>query len=772
MAQPTSEFEELRRQLEQVQKLLREAEEEIRKTTLTEYLGLCHERLSMSISIETDKTRSTKGDPGNADKKVRPYYLQPWDDFLVTQKKTLESLYSLYPSNNMPRVFDTRNQIQGQGAKVASRKLASELDLQILQRDIIETPVTLIMEHLRSLDDIRNEFGLGGGIMFYNHANALGDDAEEVAERLEAQQLEPFTPRPSAPSKFRIWADQICVHTTVDGMAKTVLIVEYKAPHKLTLAHLRHVLRPDRRPLELAEVIDRVKVPPPTDLVACFENHAEHLVAAVVTQAFSYMVKSGTQYGYITTGEAFVFLHIKLDNDAKTVYCHLAEPNADVNAQKEAYPNTDDHLHRTAISQVLAFSVLALRSAQGDLEWRERVIGTLKTWQVDDGAILSKLPETPEIAEKLQPFLSEYRPQTYSLDVPDRSPIRRRLRPRKMTCLTESNPTSKDDHEPTASTDDDSSPLDTPVRPQGGSRGKRGSRGRQDRQGGRTQSTGDPGPSSREGQRRVFCTQLCLQGLVRGGPLDRQCPNVSKHCKEEHQSDRHELDGEEFEKLLGEQLRRSRGNACQPLGMQGARGALFMVTLTSHGYTVAGKGTVPAFIKDLRHEAEAYRRLRTLQGIHVPIYLGSIDLDSPYYYGAGIRIVHLMLLSWAGEGLDETKILTDTDKQRWTSDLVLAVKAIHGVGVLHQDIRMPNLLWNKETKRVMMIDFERAEILADRQVLRLISPNTKRKRISWPKESVKINGKDMLLKPGQADYILGGRMEVDMWQARTIFDSK
>lgn len=55
--------------------------------------------------------------------------------------------------------------------------------------------------------------------------------------------------------------------------------------------------------------------------------------------------------------------------------------------------------------------------------------------------------------------------------------------------------------------------------------------------------------------------------------------------------------GEEFRMLLGEQLRRSRGDACQPLGIQGAQGALFKVTLTSHGYTVVGKGAVLAFVE-------------------------------------------------------------------------------------------------------------------------------------------------------------------------------
>jgi hypothetical protein len=45
-----------------------------------------------------------------------------------------------------------------------------------------------------------------------------------------------------------------------------------------------------------------------------FEFYATRLVAAVVTQIFSYMVDSGVRYGYICTGEAFVFLYIPKDD--------------------------------------------------------------------------------------------------------------------------------------------------------------------------------------------------------------------------------------------------------------------------------------------------------------------------------------------------------------------------------------------------------------------------------------------------------------------------
>ena len=302
MARRVSDYERLLREAEEraqkleeekqkVEEELQKEKEETRGTTLTEYLSLCHEHLSKSMSVEINKSLSTQGDPSNADGKLRPDYLRPWEDFLDTQKKTLELLYSIYPSDDMPRVFETRNQIQGHGKKVASRKLASEQDLEYLQRDIVETPVSLIVEHLKSLDDVRNELGLAGGIQFYNHPNTLRNDADEVAQRLEAQQLGPSTPPRSGPFTFPSRPDQICVYTTVEGVKKLALVVEYKAPHKLTLAHLRHVLRPDRSPLELDRIINRVSVPSPQDPDAHFTYHAERLVAAVVTQAFSYMVR-------------------------------------------------------------------------------------------------------------------------------------------------------------------------------------------------------------------------------------------------------------------------------------------------------------------------------------------------------------------------------------------------------------------------------------------------------------------------------------------------
>jgi hypothetical protein len=65
--------------------------------------------------------------------------------------------------------------------------------------------------------------------------------------------------------------------------------------HKM---HAELIGAPILHPMDLArDVIDQEG--------DTFEFYATYLVAAVVTQIFSYMIDSGVQYGYICTGEAF-----------------------------------------------------------------------------------------------------------------------------------------------------------------------------------------------------------------------------------------------------------------------------------------------------------------------------------------------------------------------------------------------------------------------------------------------------------------------------------
>jgi tRNA A-37 threonylcarbamoyl transferase component Bud32 len=132
-----------------------------------------------------------------------------------------------------------------------------------------------------------------------------------------------------------------------------------------------------------------------------------------------------------------------------------------------------------------------------------------------------------------------------------------------------------------------------------------------------------------------------------------------------------------------------------------------------------------------------YDLLRPIQGIHVPVHLGNIDLATPYYYEGICELVHMMFLSFGGKRISHR--LTTENGPLITKPVNYSARAIHNLGVLHKDLEPRNILWNEEFGRAMVIDFERAEIVKTRTILGVISPNRKRKRgsaASMAKEGV------------------------------------
>jgi hypothetical protein len=146
---------------------------------------------------------------------------------------------------------------------------------------------------------------------------------------------------------------------------------------------------------------------------------------------------------------------------------------------------------------------------------------------------------------------------------------------------------------------------------------------------------------------RQYCTQACLLGLVRKRPLDDACPNVGAHRAHEA-GNKHALGRTSLAKLMLRQLAKDPENGCEPLGKQGARGALFRLTLEWYGYTFVAKGTMTAFEAKLKHKGLVYEHLDKVQGELIPVYLGNISLVYPYFLDFGVRIVHMLLMSWAG----------------------------------------------------------------------------------------------------------------------------
>lgn len=170
--------------------------------------------------------------------------------------------------------------------------------------------------------------------------------------------------RPSDSSRQTHHAYRYCVHVASHERRRSICAVEFKAPHKLTLPEL------DTGLVEMDIARDVFKQNEDTS-----ECHSKRLIAAVITQLYGYMISSGVKNGYICTGEAYLFLNIK--DDPSVVQYFLSIPNTDVTEQEEY------SLHRTAVAQVLAFTLNALASDPPSQKWYDAA-SKRPTWKGDD----------------------------------------------------------------------------------------------------------------------------------------------------------------------------------------------------------------------------------------------------------------------------------------------------------------------------------------------------------------------------------------------------
>jgi tRNA A-37 threonylcarbamoyl transferase component Bud32 len=214
---------------------------------------------------------------------------------------------------------------------------------------------------------------------------------------------------------------------------------------------------------------------------------------------------------------------------------------------------------------------------------------------------------------------------------------------------------------------------------------------------------------------RPYCTHQCLLGLSSDGALDEHCPNLIDH-RGQH------LQLEDFLCLIRIQLSTDRGRDadCKPLYVKGSRGALVKIRLSSHGYTFVAKALKQVDRQHLLHESKVYRRLRSLQGSRIPVCLGVLDLDLPYYYDDGIYD-SMLILSWAGHSLHQN--LNRENEVRMLDEVSKTLIGCHQHRVLHKDVEPRNWLWDGQ--RIMLVDFERSEIRA-RSPLKILQPNRKR----------------------------------------------
>lgn len=643
------------------------AEELTKRTSFAEFIRLCHKHLTVPLRVEIDQSLTTGGSITNPREKKHPTYIRPWEDFPQTHLHYFDAAYSVLCRHDERSLFSPRVALEEEGRNVCDRSLTSEKDLEYYDRSAVEEKVKMVLRQLVSLEDARTLVNGCTEVEFSNHLNALRQAPQDEAERTRASAV-----------------DQACIFRHADGDRSLLLVREYKAAHKLSSAYLRAGLRPMA---VRAEVVQRATIP--NDTEEKLQYHADRLVAAAVTQTFEYMIDNGLEYGSFTTGLAEVYLRV-LKDDPETVYYYMTEPQLDVTPGDPAgfqYPFT-------AISRLLGFCLMALHSPVRPQQWRRRASEQLYLWKEDFDEILRQIPED-ELHQS--PNGSLYSSPHYPID--PRSPYLTRRR--KLILENDNQPSAPSFASDSSSEDPGDATSTLPESPTRAATTKR------KRESIESASPHGPARPATSGQRRSFCTMKCLAGLRHQLTLDPACPNYAQHRMSPDTSV-HEIDLNTLADRVQRQLDADADLGCDPLGIQGARGVLFRITLASHRYTFVAKGTVDGYRPHLRHEGRIYQHLFPLQGSTIPVYLGNIDLRYPYLYDVGVKIVHMLLISWGGRSLYErSPAISSSQLER---EKYRSIRAVSQLSVVHKDWRLPNMLWNDEVQRVLVIDFERAHI--------------------------------------------------------------
>ena len=90
------------------------------------------------------------------------------------------------------------------------------------------------------------------------------------------------------------------------------------------------------------------------------------------------MIQEGLEYSYVTNGLALVLLRVPYE-DPGTLYCHLCEPNLEVN------PKDDQSFLQpaTAIARVLCLCLMSFRSCQNVILQHADIRTFVRHYEVD-----------------------------------------------------------------------------------------------------------------------------------------------------------------------------------------------------------------------------------------------------------------------------------------------------------------------------------------------------------------------------------------------------
>ena len=258
---------------------------------LTAFLEGCH-KLSKLIKPVTEISSATGGSTTNQTGRLFPERILSWDDFPAKQHEIWDRLADVKSAWSR-RVYPSITNLKYLERMI--ELIASEDELRFVERLVVESMVKHFFDEMEQDSEMDTSLCANGTISFENQARFREADVGTIQRAVEGWSVSDHT----SAHRRNTRADQYCVLRSKDGIARPVVAIEYKAPHKLTIKEICTGLQGEIQPER--DVIDKNE--------DGFEFLCKNLMAAVITQLFAYMIDKGVKYGYICTGEAYIFMH-------------------------------------------------------------------------------------------------------------------------------------------------------------------------------------------------------------------------------------------------------------------------------------------------------------------------------------------------------------------------------------------------------------------------------------------------------------------------------
>jgi len=670
-----------------------QAEEKVQRTTFLKYLHNLQTIVAPTLVVENRTTEQSSGAVTEVYGKVYPRVLRRWDEFPRLCDEQFDAFVNVFGEQQL---FRSWSSIKAAESDLSSDPRRDEQDIRPFIRTYAERPAMRIANKFAETDPALQ----GTKFRFRNNAYGLHPklSQDDGASPSPSKKRSPDRITSLVPDRWGIRVVQEPGQEPGEefDIRTTALVGEYKAAHKARRWTFHQVIGSDPLPETFfADCARGAEGEPEPEATAEAEpredpgavpgrpdRRSRMIVAKVLCQAYHYMIISGLAYGYIASGDCMIFLAIPRGTP-EVLLVHLLDesPSAATPRQSHAV-------------QLATLALLALKAEIPPAQWILHAERTLPRWpprkKEGDDRSGTNTPITGDATPSLPP-------------PPDPSASSRRN--------TGGEGRDNDD-------DQRGDGQDTP-------RAATAKRKREEetRLTAPSSHNGDGGKAS-DGlspyngggmtDARTYCTQACLLGLCRGGPLDPNCPNTPAHVQPGcgGPPHHHAVSASEVCLRIRDRLARDLDHGCECLdkyGLFGATGVLFKMTDPTYGYVFVAKGVQEVDEGFLADEARVYARCLDLQGTRIPVYLGTVDLVHPYPLRSLATVTRMMLLSWAGTTLAARAPPAGVNVR---AEAAAAVEELRRRGVEHDDIRDANLTWDDRAKAVMVIDFHLAYLYA------------------------------------------------------------